>query len=115
MATTQDARTPGFYAGLFLRTKNRTRFWGWGNPGWGEEKSANTPAAEMERPSPSLAEWLRMAHSLLDAKTVAPPSRSGAPGSSHKSDPANAASEPEDETRQAGFVCNKRVVGLVIR
>jgi hypothetical protein len=114
MATTQDARKPGFYAGLFLRTKNRTRFWGWGNPGWGEEKSANTPAAEMERPSPSLAEWLRMAHSLLDAKTVAPP-RSGAPGSSHKSDPANVASEPEEETGQAGFVCNKRVVGLVIR
>ena len=65
MATAQGARKPRLYAGFFLRTKNQTRFWG-----WGRQDSTNAPAAETERPLPSLAEWLRTAHSLLDGKTV---------------------------------------------
>jgi len=64
MATTQDAREPGFYSGLFRR---------WG---WRKKELFNLEEAEPERPWAGLAEWLRVAHSLLDEKPgtlLAPP------------------------------------------
>jgi len=54
MATTQDAQEPRFYAGLFRR---------WG---WGKKELINLAEAKPERPWAGLAEWLRVAHSLLD-------------------------------------------------
>ncbi|HEY2496982.1 MAG TPA: hypothetical protein VGK24_07930 [Candidatus Angelobacter sp.] len=71
MATiTEDIRKTRFYAGLYLRTKSQMGFWGWRN--WGKKKFANAQPTEMERPWTGLAEWLRVAHSLLDGKTVEP-------------------------------------------
>lgn len=64
MATTQDVREPRFYAGLFLRTKNQTRFWG-----WGKKKLDSVSRVEAESPWTGLADWLRAAHALLDDKT----------------------------------------------
>jgi hypothetical protein len=58
MATTQDARKQRFYAGLFRRL------------GWDKREFTNPAEAETERPWAVLAEWLRVAHSLLDDKTV---------------------------------------------
>jgi hypothetical protein len=52
-------RKARFYAGLYMRTKNKIRFWGWGKP-----EFSSTPAAEVERPWAALADWLRAAHSL---------------------------------------------------
>ena len=57
MATTQDAQKQRFYAGLFRRL-------GWEKRQWGSQA-----ADEPERPWAGLAEWLRVAHSLLDDKT----------------------------------------------
>jgi hypothetical protein len=58
MATTQDAQKQRFYAGLFRRLSREKR------------ELANPAEAETERPWAGLAEWLRVAHSLLDDKTV---------------------------------------------
>ena len=55
-STTRDTTKSKFYAGLYLRTKTRTRFWGWGNPEIETE----------ERPWAALADWLRAAHSLAE-------------------------------------------------
>ena len=41
-----------FYAGFYLRTRRRMRFWDWGNP---------TPKTA-ERPWAEVADWLRAAH-----------------------------------------------------
>jgi hypothetical protein len=58
MATTQDAQKQRFYAGMFRRL------------GWKKRKVGNLQEAETERPWAGLAEWLRVAHSLLDEKTL---------------------------------------------
>jgi len=58
MATTQDAQRQRFYAGLFRRL------------GWEKSEFTNPAEAETERPWAGLAEWLRVAHSLLYDKTV---------------------------------------------
>ena len=71
MATmTEDIRKTRFHAGLYLRAKSQMRFWGWGSAG--KKKFANAQPTGMERPWTGLAEWLRVAHSLLDGKTVEP-------------------------------------------
>ncbi len=58
----QDARAPRFHAGIFGRWKNSV---------WSRKQSEERPVAGSDRTATSLAEWLRMAHSLLDGKTVA--------------------------------------------
>ena len=58
MATTQDAQKQRFYAGLFRRL------------GWDKMEFTSPAEPETERPWAGLAEWLRVAHSLLDDKTV---------------------------------------------
>jgi hypothetical protein len=58
MAITQDAQKQRFYAGLFRRLGREKRELG------------SRAAEETERPWAGLAEWLRVAHSLLDDKTV---------------------------------------------
>jgi hypothetical protein len=71
----QEGKTR-LYAGLYIRTRKQTRFWGWGSNGWGRSKwgswksgswkSESLCAAEVERPWAGLAEWLRLAHARLD-------------------------------------------------
>jgi hypothetical protein len=56
-------------AGLYLRTMKQIRSWSWS---WGRDKKkfTNVAEAETERPWAGVAEWLRVAHSILDNKTV---------------------------------------------
>ena len=73
--TTNNGNKVRLYAGLYMRTKKRTRFWGWGSWGLGSKvwrskvwglRTAESEAAEAERPWGALAEWLRLAHARLD-------------------------------------------------
>jgi hypothetical protein len=54
-------------AGFYLRARKQTRSWPWP---WGKKKLTDISEAEMERPWAGVAEWLRVAHSLLDDKAV---------------------------------------------
>lgn len=54
-------------AGLYLRVKTRIQSLGWN---WSKKGSTNLLEAETARPWSGLAEWLRIAHSLLDEKDV---------------------------------------------
>jgi hypothetical protein len=54
-------------AGFYIRARKQTRLWPWP---WGKKKSTDISEAEMERPWAGVAEWLRVAHSLLDDKAV---------------------------------------------
>jgi len=65
---TQDAGKE-IYAGLYMRARRRIRSWSW-SWGRGKKKFTNVSEAETERPWAGVAEWLRVAHSLLDDKTV---------------------------------------------
>ena len=65
---TQDAGKE-LNAGLYMRALKQIRSWSWR----GDEKKfigLSEAEAETERPWAGLAEWLRVAHSLLDEKTV---------------------------------------------
>ena len=65
---TQDADKE-ISAGLYLRAKRQLRSLKWiGSRG--KKESPNLAADETERPWAGLAEWLRLAHSMLDSKTV---------------------------------------------
>lgn len=66
LTKTEDARKE-VYAGLYLRAMTQIRSWSWGR---GKKRFTNVANAEMERPWAGVAEWLRVAHSLLDDKTV---------------------------------------------
>jgi len=54
-------------AGLSLRSRKQIRSWPWGRS---KKKSSNLAEAEIEKPWAGVAEWLRVAHSLLDEKTT---------------------------------------------
>jgi hypothetical protein len=76
--TTEDASKVRLYAGLYLRTKKQTRFWGWGSQGWGSKgwrswRWRSLRAVEGERPWSGLAEWLRQAHARLDRNALEEP------------------------------------------
>jgi len=93
----QVAKKAKFYAGFYLRTRRRMRFWGWGNP---------TP--EAQRPWADVADWLRMAHSFAKPDTLAQNDKP-APSLPEKDSSAQPAK------RAFRFVCNRSFVGLVIR
>ncbi|MGZ4856683.1 MAG: hypothetical protein ACXVKH_16330 [Candidatus Angelobacter sp.] len=65
---TQDAGKE-IDAGLYMRARRQIRSWSW-SWGRGKKKFTNVADAETERPWAGVAEWLRVAHSLLDDKTV---------------------------------------------
>jgi hypothetical protein len=109
----QAAGNPRVYAGIYLRTKKQTHFWGWGTP-----NRESPPPAEVEQSRPALADWLRMAHSLLDSKKAETPTQSNTLPNTAQHEEANQPYGPSErlaETRRVRFVCSKRVVGLVIR
>ena len=56
-------------ARLYLRAMRQIRSWSW-SWGRGKKKFANASEAEMAHPWAGVAEWLRVAHSLLDEKTA---------------------------------------------
>lgn len=58
---------------LYLRARKQIRSWSWPwSASWGRGKKKLTEVSEreMERPWAGVAEWLRVAHSLLDEKTA---------------------------------------------
>jgi hypothetical protein len=67
MATNTQHAGNEIQAGFYLRALKQIRSLG---RGWSKKKSINLPEAEIDRPWAGLAEWLRVAHSLLDDKTV---------------------------------------------
>jgi hypothetical protein len=112
MMTLQNTITARLYAGLYLRTQRQMRFWGWSNRGWGSMHSA-----EAERPVPDLASWLRLAHTTLDRDRSPLPDLPSAPSAFF---PAHHAEEQEAKqqarpNRRFQFVCNRRMIGWIIR
>ena len=84
--TTNNGNKVRLYAGLYMRTKKQTRFWGWGSWGsklWGSLRTAEAEAVEAERPWGALAEWLRLAHERLDGNILeeTAPAKLGTQGS----------------------------------
>ena len=67
MAINIQAAGKKIYAELYLRAKTQIRALSWG---WGKKELIHLSVAVAERPWAGLAEWLRVAHSLLDEKTV---------------------------------------------
>jgi hypothetical protein len=57
----------GTNEGIYLRARKQIRSWSWGPS---KRKLTDVSKAETERPWAGVAEWLRVAHSLLDDKTV---------------------------------------------
>jgi hypothetical protein len=100
-ATTEDATKSRFYAGLYLRTNTRTRFWGWGKP---EIEPAEWPWA-------ALADWLRSMHSLAKSGAEAQALRPGT--SVLAGQETGDASQPAKQRMR--FVCTRHFVGLVLR
>lgn len=66
IANTQDAGKV-IYAGLYRRVKKQIRALNWG---WSKKELIDRTETETESPWAGLAEWLRVAHSLLDEKAV---------------------------------------------
>ena len=65
---TQDAGKE-MDAGLYMRAKRHLRSLKWSRSR-SKKELTNLAEAETERPWAGLAEWLRVAHSLLDDKAV---------------------------------------------
>jgi len=66
VSNTQDAGK-NIHAGLYARVKGKIRSLNWSGE---KNKLTNVPEAETQCPWAGVAEWLRVAHSLLDDKTV---------------------------------------------
>ncbi|HKV92771.1 MAG TPA: hypothetical protein VJW20_09505 [Candidatus Angelobacter sp.] len=108
MPTGQNEIQNNLYAGLYLQTKRQTRFWGWSRRGWGSLH------AETERSTMGLAAWLRQAHACLDNDECSPLNAEST------TEPLNLATEfgakqSRRNHRRLEFVCNRRMIGLLIR
>jgi hypothetical protein len=110
MQTPQNEIPARLYAGLYLGTRQQKRFWGWSSRGWG-----NVSTTEAARPLKTLAAWLRLAHAQLDGN------RAGSPATEDTATfPAihfdiERAGQQSGKNRRFQFVCNRRMIGLLIR
>ncbi len=77
MVTNTKAAGRAMNPRLYLRVKTHIQSLGWR---WSKKKSTDFFEVEIERPWANLAEWLRVAHSLLD-KESAELNRNGDPSS----------------------------------
>ena len=95
------------FAGLYLRTPGRTRFWGWGRP----PLSAVVPPSASEKPFAAVGDWLRAAHQLFgsDQGESAATRECAAHELPHDRGP-----QTVEKKRRLRFVCNRRVIGFVI-
>ncbi|HZI59026.1 MAG TPA: hypothetical protein VFF39_19750 [Verrucomicrobiae bacterium] len=113
--TMQKARNPRFYAGLYMRTKKKVRFWGWGRP-----EFRGTPVTKVERPWAALADWLRAAHSLagtdrqntLSENTLRSTESSVDAPVVEQQSATPPALRPKRKLR---FVCDRNFIGLAYR
>lgn len=89
-ATTQAVHKPRFYAGFYLRTRRQVRFWGWGNriedTREDTRKRERASAAGLAQSRSALADWLRMAHAVLDNQSSESPAPPKVPDASAKGD-----------------------------
>jgi hypothetical protein len=135
-AAVPQTKESRFYAGLYLRTRNRTRFWGWGQPELNETQSEKLHEAqnqapngtqrearkegEADRPWASLAEWLRQAHSSTFAQNSSVPPESNSAGKAQEAGRAlpaqqRAPAASPGEKRKLRFVWDRKFIGFVIR
>lgn len=110
MQTSQNETTVRPFAGLYLRTPGQTRFWGWSSRGWGKLHGA----AAASRPVLNLAEWLRQAHERLDDDSASFPAQPGTPKSAALIQEPSYQHQPRNN-RRFQFVCNRHMIGWVIR
>ncbi len=87
------------YAGFCLRTKRQMRFWGWSSHGW---TKLHRTAAKV--PVQNLATWLRQAHAQLDF-----------PATGEELAPPTQTRDAQQQNRKFELVCNRRMIGLLIR
>ena len=85
------------------------RFWGWSRRGWGSLRSD-----EAERSTMGLAAWLRHAHARLDNDEVSLLDAENATAPSPLATEPGAKQSPRNN-RRLEFVCNRRMIGLLIR
>jgi hypothetical protein len=109
------------FAGLYLRTPKRTRFWGWGNPRVTITVSPAEKHEEDVQPWAGLADWLRAAHSLFGSADCAQATVPGIRDQDFRRfapSQAASASQTEDDRQRPGkkrrlrFVCSRRAIGL---
>jgi len=119
------------FAGLYLRTPRRTRFWGWGEPPLPAPSTRSSVPAVAEpapvhpdRPWAALGDWLRAAHAMFGSEDGAPSFASreavSAPGAptfasnqSVNSGQAPGGRKGWETKRRLRFVCNRHVIGFV--
>jgi len=108
------------FAGLYLRTPGRTRFWGWGEPPISAAfMPAATPvaAANDDRPWATLGDWLRAAHSMFGSEgaeqeqTESSAARVADSGSNMIG--SDLQRNADEKKRRLRFVCNRHVIGFV--
>jgi hypothetical protein len=104
-ASTQDLYKPSFYAGFYLRTKRRARFWGWGHP-------APKP---VERPWTAVGDWLRVAHSLLGTQQSVAPAEAMPADQKNSFVAESQTPSAAQSKRKLRFVCDHGFFGLVYR
>jgi hypothetical protein len=119
----QDSK---FFAGLYLHTRNQTRFWGWGRPAFyraQQRQQQSLATDEAERPWSALADWLRLAHASLvkkgsaDSEGKTPELSAPALQTDLPAAPLAPAAAPEGgrTTRGIRFVWDRKFIGFVIR
>jgi hypothetical protein len=104
-SSTQDLHKSGFYAGFYLRTKRRARFWGWGN---------STPRP-VERPWTAVGDWLRVAHSLLGTQPSVASAEAMPADQKNTFAAESQAPSVAQSKRKLRFVCDRGFVGIVYR
>lgn len=109
MPTGQNEIENNLYAGLYLQTKRQMRFWGWSRRSWGSLRTNET-----ERSTMGLAAWLRQAHAYLDNDESFPRDAENATVPSPLATELDAKPLPRNH-RRLEFVCNRRMIGLLIR
>jgi type II secretory pathway component PulJ len=124
----QNSEGTKFYAGLYLRTRNGTRFWGWGRPQLNEfgqqarnqdrEQDHQQEQEQAGRPWANLADWLRVAHSstFFQQSSVKPGESASVKAPENTPFPVQLALSGSPRTkRRMRFVWERRFIGLVIR
>ncbi|HZS25970.1 MAG TPA: hypothetical protein VFB76_01970 [Candidatus Angelobacter sp.] len=108
MPTGQNAVRDKLYAGLYAN-KTANALWGWNSRCWGSMRSDET-----ERSTMGLAAWLLQAHARLDNDDSSPLDAENATVLSPLAIELDAKQSPRNH-RRLEFVCNHRMIGLLIR
>jgi hypothetical protein len=109
---------PSFFAGLYLRTPRRTRFWGWGDPPVRAAAGTSSAAPAGNPPWAGVGEWLRAAHAFFGSdRPEHAPIAADAPtfsATSLRPTELHSGRNASGKRRRLRFVCNRHVIGFVI-